>query len=71
LKSKSEYELFNNNLTKVSAEKDINEIMETIIEKKFEYSTREWFLATNVDTVNVYTESKDIPFRAPSTVVNI
>jgi hypothetical protein len=35
----------------------MEEILGTILEKKFEYLTREWFLKSNIDTINVYVDN--------------
>lgn len=70
-KSKAEYELFNNNLTKVSAQAEMDEILATILEKKFEYLTREWILKSNIDTINVYVDNKAVPLCPPGQFVDI
>jgi len=49
----------------------MEEILGTILEKKFEYLTREWFLKSNIDTINVYVDNLAVPLSPPGQYVDI
>ena len=49
----------------------MDEILGAILEKKFEYLTREWILKSNIDTINVYVDNKDVPLSPPGQFVDV
>jgi len=69
IRSKAEIVAYNTNLSKVSAQAEVDEILVDIMEKKFENLTREWILKSNMDTPNGYVEYKE-PQSTPGQFVD-